>query len=104
MELTVLGCCGSYPGPAMGACSGYLLRHDDTAIWMDCGNGTFAALQQHLAVEDLTAVVLTHAHPDHCVDVYGLHVLLRYGLERAGLPVLAPAGLADRYEHLVDTW
>ena len=25
---------------------------------------------------DLTAVVITHGHPDHCVDLYGLHVLL----------------------------
>ena len=45
------------------------------------------------AVEDLTAVVLTHGHPDHCVDIYGLHVLLRYGLGREDLPVFAPEGL-----------
>ena len=40
MELTVLGCSGSYGAPLGGACSGYLLRDGDTAIWMDCGNGT----------------------------------------------------------------
>jgi len=37
--------------------------------------------------------VLTHGHPDHCVDIYGLHVLMRYGIEREGLPVFAPEGL-----------
>jgi ribonuclease BN (tRNA processing enzyme) len=93
MELTVLGCSGSFGGPGGGACSGYLLRSGDTSIWMDCGNGTFGHLQEHIAVEDLTAVVLTHGHPDHCVDIYGLHVLLRYGIEREGLPVFAPEGL-----------
>ena len=36
---------------------------------------------------------ITHEHPDHCVDIYGLHVLLRYGLEREGLPVFAPEGV-----------
>jgi ribonuclease BN (tRNA processing enzyme) len=60
---------------------------------MDAGNGTFSHLQRHLAIEDLSAVVLTHGHPDHCVDIYGLHVLLRYGMGREDLPVYAPEGL-----------
>lgn len=95
MELTVLGCSGSFAGPGSGACSGYLLQAGDTSIWMDCGNGTFGKLQEHVAVDDLTAVVITHGHPDHCVDVYGLHVLLRYGIGREGLPVFAPEGLEE---------
>ena len=88
MELTVLGCSGSYGGPD-DACSGYLVRSGDTAIWMDCGAGTLGHLQRHLEVEDLTAVVVTHAHPDHCVDLYGLHVLAKWGLERSEIPVYA---------------
>jgi ribonuclease BN (tRNA processing enzyme) len=101
VELTVLGCSGSFNGPKGGACSGYLVRSGETSIWLDCGNGTFGHLQQHIAAEDLTAVVVTHEHPDHCVDIYGLHVLTRYGLEREGLPVLAPVGLADHLGQLV---
>jgi ribonuclease BN (tRNA processing enzyme) len=101
MDLTVLGCSGSYGAPAGGACSGYLVRAGATAIWLDCGNGTFANLQRHLVVEDLAAVVITHEHPDHCVDLYGLHVLWRYGLERSGLAVLAPEGLRERLAVLV---
>jgi ribonuclease BN (tRNA processing enzyme) len=101
VELTVLGCSGSYGGPRGSACSGYLVRSGSTSIWLDCGNGTFGHLQQHLAAEDLTAVVLTHEHPDHCVDVYGLHVLLRYGIEREGLPVFAPEGLEQHLGTLV---
>ncbi len=104
MDLTVLGCSGSYPGPDSGACSGYLVRSGVTSVWMDCGNGSFARLQQHVSPEDLTAVVLTHEHPDHCVDIYGLHVLLRYGVGRGRLPVFAPAGLADRLGALVSAW
>lgn len=101
MELTVLGCSGSYGAPAAGACSGYLVRDGDTTIWMDCGNGSFVNLQRHVDPADLTAVVITHEHPDHCVDVYGLHVLLRYGLERSGVPLFAPAGAEDRLGALV---
>ena len=101
MDLTVLGCSGSYPGPDGGACSGYLVREHDAAVWLDCGNGTFGRLQRHLPVEDLTAVVLTHEHPDHCVDMYGLHVMLRYAAQRTGLPVYAPAGLGEHLGTLV---
>ena len=104
MELTVLGCSGSYGAPVGGACSGYLVRAGDAVIWMDCGNGTFANLQQHLNPEDLTAVVITHAHADHCVDIYGLHVLYKYGLEKNCLPVYAPEGVEKTLEGLVGTW
>ncbi len=104
MELTVLGCSGSYGAPMGGACSGYLLRAGEAVIWMDCGNGSFANLQQHVHPEDLTAVVITHAHPDHCVDIYGLHVLYKYGLERNCLPVYAPEGVERTLEALVGEW
>jgi ribonuclease BN (tRNA processing enzyme) len=104
VELTVLGCSGSYGAPVGGACSGYLVRAGESLIWMDCGNGTFANLQQHVNPSDLTAVVITHAHPDHCVDIYGLHVLYKYGLEQNCLPVYAPEGVERTLEALVGTW
>ena len=104
MELTVLGCSGSYGSPSGGACSGYLVRAGDAVIWMDCGNGSFANLQRHANPEDLTAVVITHAHADHCVDIYGLHVLYKYGLGMSGLPVYAPEGVESTLEGLVGEW
>jgi ribonuclease BN (tRNA processing enzyme) len=104
LELTVLGCSGSYGAPAGGACSGYLLRTRDALVWMDCGNGTFANLQRHADPADLSAVVITHCHPDHCVDIYGLHVLDRYGLEVRGRPVFAAEGVYGLTEPLVGHW
>jgi ribonuclease BN (tRNA processing enzyme) len=104
VELTVLGCSGSYGSPVGGACSGYLVRTGDAVIWMDCGNGTFANLQQYAHPADLTAVVITHAHPDHCVDIYGLHVLYKYGLDQNCLPVYAPEGVEKTLEGLVGEW
>lgn len=104
IELTVLGCSGSYGAPAGGACSGYLVRAGDQTVWLDCGNGTLAALQRHADPADITAVVITHVHPDHCVDIFGLHVLNRYGLERSGLPVYAPEGVEPALRHLVGDW
>ncbi len=104
MELTVLGCSGSYGAPVGGACSGYVVRAGSAVIWMDCGNGTFANLQQHVNPEEITAVVISHAHADHCVDIYGLHVLYKYGLERNCLPVYAPEGVEKTLEGLVGEW
>ncbi len=96
MELIVLGASGSYPSASAGASSGYLVRTGSTAVWMDCGSGTFANLQRHLPLEDLTAIVVTHRHPDHCADLYGLQTMLQwYRGESTGPPVFAPAEVAD---------
>jgi ribonuclease BN (tRNA processing enzyme) len=104
VELTVLGSSGSYGSPAGGACSGYLVRTGDAVLWMDCGNGTFANLQQHADPSEITAVIITHGHPDHCVDIYGLHVMYKYGLEMSALPVYAPEGVERTLEGLVGEW
>ena len=96
LSVTVLGCSGSYPGPG-GACSGYLVRGGGTSVWLDAGSGTMANLQQHMALDGIDAVVLTHEHPDHWRDIEGLYVAYRYGpSERVGIPVYAPAGLAKQ--------
>ena len=104
MELTVLGCSGSYGAPAGGACSAYLVRAGDATIWMDCGNGSFANLQQHIDPAELSAVVISHGHADHCVDLYGLHVMYRYGMDMANLPLYAPEGLEAVLSHLVGSF
>jgi ribonuclease BN (tRNA processing enzyme) len=101
LTVTVLGCSGSYGAPRGGACSGYLVRAGDTTIWMDCGNGTLVNLQRHADIADIDALVITHLHPDHCADIYGLHVLNRYGLQREGLPVFAPSGVEAALAPLV---
>lgn len=90
--LTVLGCDGSFPGPG-GACSGYLLTTADTRVWLDCGSGTLANLQQHVAMEAVDAVVVSHEHPDHWTDLESFGVACRWALGRTGVPVFAPRGL-----------
>lgn len=94
LTLVVLGSDGSYPGPG-GACSGYLVGAGDTRVWLDAGSGTLANLQRHLALADVDAVVLSHAHPDHWTDIEGFYVACRYYLGRRGVPVYAPRGLSS---------
>jgi ribonuclease BN (tRNA processing enzyme) len=104
VELVVLGCSGSFGHPVGGSCSGYLLRQGETSILLDCGNGSLANLLRHLDPAALSAVVITHHHPDHCADLFGLHVLWRYGLHREGLPVFAPDGVERRLTGVVDSF
>lgn len=94
-RLTVLGCDGSYPGPA-GACSGYLVRAAGKTIWLDAGSGTLANLQRHIGLQELDAIVLSHEHPDHWSDLDGYRVAAAYVMKRTGVPVYAPAGVRDR--------
>jgi ribonuclease BN (tRNA processing enzyme) len=94
VRLTVLGCCGSYAG-AGGACSGYLVQGGGVDLWLDAGPGTLANLQEHLDLDDLDGIVLTHAHPDHWVDFLPFHNVVRYIRTRSGLPVWSPRKVQD---------
>ncbi|HEX8803905.1 MAG TPA: MBL fold metallo-hydrolase, partial [Acidimicrobiales bacterium] len=89
--VTVLGSSGTYPG-AGEACSGYLVRSPGATVAVDLGSGTLARLQEHVEVADLDAVVLTHEHPDHWLDLPVLRNAMRYVLGLAGLPVHGTAG------------
>lgn len=103
MHLTVLGCSGSVPGPA-GPASAYLLEHDGFRLLLDLGSGAFGALQRHLDPAAVDAVVLSHLHPDHCLDVTALVVHHRYGpvRELPPVPLLGPAGTRDRLVRAYD--
>lgn len=96
--VTVLGCDGSYPGPG-GAGSGYLLRGGGATVWLDCGPGTLAALQTHVGLHQVDAVVVSHEHPDHRNDLEGFHVACAYIVCREGIPVWAPAGVREHGYH-----
>ena len=97
MRLTVVGCSGSAPGPA-GAASSYLVEHDGFRLLLDLGSGAFGPLQQHVDPADVDAVVLSHLHPDHCLDLTAMVVHRRHGVTRRlpALPLLGPAGTHDR--------
>lgn len=101
MQLTVLGCAGSFPGPE-SACSAYLIEHDGFRLLVDLGNGALSALQRHCGLYGVDAVVVTHLHSDHCIDLVPWAVAWRYGThDRPRLPVWGPAAtqqrLADAY-------
>lgn len=72
MLLTLLGtgCPVAHPerfGPAQ------LIRHGETALLIDCGSGVSQRLvEAGVPGRDLAAVLLTHLHSDHIVDLFQL--------------------------------
>jgi ribonuclease BN (tRNA processing enzyme) len=103
MRVTVVGCSGSFAGPKSPA-SCYLVEAEHEGrtwrIVLDLGSGALGPLQRHLDLADLDAVVVSHLHPDHCVDICGLYVARKYrpgGPVEGLLPVYAPSGAAERF-------
>ena len=88
MRLTILGMNGPFPAPG-GATSGYLLTTNDASVALDLGSGTLARLTALTAPEDLTALLLTHWHYDHCADVLPLIYRLEACAEKP-LHIYAP--------------
>lgn len=86
LTLTVLGCSGTYAGPG-NACSGYLLRTSATTVWLDCGPGTLANVQDHVSLADVDALVISHSHPDHWLELPILRNALKFHFAREGFPV-----------------
>jgi ribonuclease BN (tRNA processing enzyme) len=101
MRLTVLGAGPAYtdrPG-ATGAC--YLVSEGDTHLLLDLGQGSFTRVFPHVAPTDLAAVVVSHLHPDHFIDLVAMRHYLRYEFDPPRrVLVLGPGALADRLDAL----
>ena len=101
MELTVLGSGGTWPA-AGGATSGFLVRADGFNLWMEAGTGTLSRLQQYIPISEIHAVIVSHAHPDHFVDLYPAFYARHYAaLGTHGLPLYAPPGFYGHVSHLI---
>ena len=108
MRLTIVGCSGSYPGPDSPA-SCYLLEADDPGgrtwrVLLDLGNGSLGALHRFADPLAVDAVLLSHLHADHCLDLAGYYVLRKYHPlgPQPRIPVWGPAGTADRMARAYD--
>lgn len=99
MQLTVLGCAGSAPGPDLPT-SGYLVEAGGVRIAVELGGGVFGALQRYCDPFRLDAVLLSHLHLDHCADFSALTTYLRHHpappASFGRLPVFAPAHAPGR--------
>ncbi len=104
-RLTILGKSPSWPDRD-GACSGYLVEVAGLRLLIDCGNGVFAKLRRYADYERIDAVLVSHLHADHLLDLVPFAYALRYGPPlRADRPVLhAPPAARDALRRLCGAW
>jgi ribonuclease BN (tRNA processing enzyme) len=117
MRLTVLGKSPSWQD-AGGACSGYLVEEDGTSVVVDCGNGVFGKLRKYRDYTAVDAVVVSHIHADHWLDLIPFAYALTYaprqqpvpvdrwpGTDNPARPVLyAPQGAAEVFRRVTGAW
>ena len=90
--------------PAMpdagGAQSGYLITHAGFSLLLDCGSGVFAKLRAYADPAAVDAVLISHLHADHMLDLVPFSFALANGLiaEQPRKPALwAPRGAAAAF-------
>ncbi|HYZ52366.1 MAG TPA: MBL fold metallo-hydrolase [Streptosporangiaceae bacterium] len=113
MRITILGCRSGMPADGQ-ASSGYLVATDAATVLLDCGPGVATALGSVTTPDQLSAVIVSHLHLDHCYDLLPLGKSLlsrsvRY--PRAGeapqdwaeieaVPLHVPGGSRERLQQL----
>jgi ribonuclease BN (tRNA processing enzyme) len=104
VRITVLGKSPAWQD-AGGACSGYLVESATTRLLLDCGPGVFGKLRAACDYAEVDAVVLTHLHADHFLDLVPFASALAYGPRWARAPaprppLHAPPGGRERFAAL----
>ena len=117
MRITLLGKSPSWQD-ADGACSGYLVQEDGYNLLLDCGNGVFSKLRCHVDYVDVDAILLSHLHADHFLDLIPFSYALTYAPRQQPVPVAgwpgtsqpacptlyAPPGATEMFRHIVGCW
>jgi ribonuclease BN (tRNA processing enzyme) len=117
MRLTVLGKSPSWQD-AGGACSGYLIEELGTSVVLDCGNGVFSKLRRYRDYTRVDAVVISHLHADHILDLVPFAYALTYAPRQQPVPVdrwpgtenparprlIVPHGAREIFRRIVGAW
>ncbi len=78
LHLTVIGCSAAMPRPG-GACSSYLVTYGAANVLLDCGPGSLSFLRGAINPRNLDAIIISHLHADHTLDLVPLAYGLKYG-------------------------
>ena len=96
VTVTVLGGSAASVGTGQG-CAGYLVAMSGTSLVLDLGPGTLQELRKHTDFRALDAVVISHLHVDHMLDVVAMRFALAYNPVKPAALValwLPPGGIA----------
>lgn len=98
IKLTVLGNTGRYLAPLSGGSSYLIETHEGARILLDAGGGAREVLAQ-IDIDRLDAVVISHFHFDHVLDL----VTLRSAMD-AGTTLVIPPGERPRLDALAKAY
>jgi ribonuclease BN (tRNA processing enzyme) len=75
-----------------------LVERDGFRLLLDLGNGALGPLASFADLREIDAVLVSHLHADHCIDLTSAYVARRYGPGPMPPPlsVYGPAGTAAR--------
>jgi ribonuclease BN (tRNA processing enzyme) len=113
VRITVLGKSPAWQD-AGGACSGYLVEAEGVCVLLDCGCGVFGKLRRHREYWEVDAVVVSHLHADHILDLVPYASALTYAPRQQPVPVgghpgtdtlarpqlIAPAGAGEAFRRV----
>ncbi|WP_366653582.1 MBL fold metallo-hydrolase [Fodinicurvata sp. EGI_FJ10296] len=104
MELTLLGTgCPVVSTTRYGPAQ--LVRHAGRSLLIDCGSGvTQRLVAAGCPGRDLDAIVLTHLHSDHLVDLYQLIISSWHQGRERPQRIFGPAGTRAHVEGLMALW
>lgn len=94
MQLEILGANATAP-TSHGASSGYVVHTDDGLIIVDAGPGSMAAYVARHPLEKLRAIVITHVHADHCLDLMAWAYRWTFPTVLPSIPLWMPPGAED---------
>jgi ribonuclease BN (tRNA processing enzyme) len=117
LRITVLGKSPSWQD-ADGACSGYLVEEGEHCVVLDIGNGAFSKLRRFRDYTTIDAVVISHLHADHFLDLVPFSYALTYAPRQQPVPVdrwpgtatparpalHAPRGARKTFRRVVGAW
>jgi ribonuclease BN (tRNA processing enzyme) len=97
MRLTILGRSPASPNPGE-ACAGYLVEGGSARVLVDIGPGVVSQLVRRHHPDELDAVIISHMHADHMLDLVTLRYVYpwRQRPPDQRLRVILPPGSADQ--------
>ncbi|HET7722404.1 MAG TPA: MBL fold metallo-hydrolase, partial [Acidimicrobiales bacterium] len=103
LRLDILGAGPAYTDRPGATGAAYLVRSATTAICLDLGQGSFTRLAGTLEPSTLDAVLVSHLHPDHFIDLVPLRHYLRWEWQPSRrVRVIGPRTLEGRLDGLHD--
>jgi len=102
MHLDVIGAGPAYTDRPGATGASYLVRLGGASVLLDLGQGSLARLAATIDPATLDAVVISHLHPDHFIDLVALRHYLRWEMPRRRVRVIGPVGLDARLDALHD--